>query len=178
MVLVAPKRPKLRQRSLTDPQNPSFSRPYLALTANSQSRTQGCIYSHLKFGSPLPLRVNEQCMTLFQIYAQDVTCGFGVLESDPNISYLVLEFLELQTPSFFTPRLFSPSRPVSHSPRSLRFAKLHTTAAPIPRRYSTPQFGFPFTTCCGDTPQDNTYLQIVLERIFRGKPVAIHTQTR
>lgn len=38
-----------------------------------------------------------------------------------------------------------------------KLAKLHTTAAPIPEGFSKPQFGFPATTCCGDTPQDNTY---------------------
>jgi fructosamine-3-kinase len=38
-----------------------------------------------------------------------------------------------------------------------KLAKLHTTPAPIPEGYSNPQFGFPATTCCGDTPQDNTY---------------------
>ncbi|EHY54853.1 hypothetical protein HRR83_005890 [Exophiala dermatitidis] len=38
-----------------------------------------------------------------------------------------------------------------------KLAKLHTTPAPTPDGYDTPQFGFPVTTCCGDTPQDNTY---------------------
>jgi protein-ribulosamine 3-kinase len=34
---------------------------------------------------------------------------------------------------------------------------LHTTSAPTPEGYSHPVFGFPYTTCCGDTPQDNSY---------------------
>lgn len=38
-----------------------------------------------------------------------------------------------------------------------KLAKLHTTPAPIPYGYEKPQFGFPVTTCCGDTPQDNSY---------------------
>lgn len=38
-----------------------------------------------------------------------------------------------------------------------KIAKLHTTPAPIPEGYDKPQFGFPVTTCCGDTPQDNTF---------------------
>lgn len=38
-----------------------------------------------------------------------------------------------------------------------KLAKLHTTPAPIPEGYSKPMFGFPVTTCCGDTPQDNSY---------------------
>jgi protein-ribulosamine 3-kinase len=38
-----------------------------------------------------------------------------------------------------------------------KLAKLHTTPAPIPETYDNPMFGFPVTTCCGDTPQDNSY---------------------
>lgn len=38
-----------------------------------------------------------------------------------------------------------------------KLAKLHTTPAPTPEGYDTPVFGFPVTTCCGDTPQDNTF---------------------
>jgi protein-ribulosamine 3-kinase len=38
-----------------------------------------------------------------------------------------------------------------------KLAKLHTTPAPIPQGYDKPMFGFPVTTCCGDTPQDNGY---------------------
>jgi len=38
-----------------------------------------------------------------------------------------------------------------------KLAKLHSTPTPIPDGYDVPQFGFPVTTCCGDTPQDNRY---------------------
>jgi protein-ribulosamine 3-kinase len=38
-----------------------------------------------------------------------------------------------------------------------KLAKLHTTPAPVPEGHQTPVFGFPVTTCCGDTPQDNTF---------------------
>ena len=38
-----------------------------------------------------------------------------------------------------------------------KLAKLHTTPAPIPEGYDKPMFGFPVTTCCGDTPQDNSW---------------------
>ncbi|EDU50333.1 phosphatidylinositol-4-phosphate 5-kinase fab1 (PtdIns(4)P-5-kinase) [Pyrenophora tritici-repentis Pt-1C-BFP] len=38
-----------------------------------------------------------------------------------------------------------------------KLAKLHTTPAPNPEGYDKPMFGFPATTCCGDTPQDNSY---------------------
>ncbi|KPI44520.1 Ketosamine-3-kinase [Cyphellophora attinorum] len=38
-----------------------------------------------------------------------------------------------------------------------KMAKLHSTPAPIPEGYDMPMFGFPVTTCCGDTPQDNSF---------------------
>ena len=40
-----------------------------------------------------------------------------------------------------------------------KLARLHTTPAPIPQGYERPVFGFPVTTCCGDTEQDNTYTE-------------------
>ncbi len=38
-----------------------------------------------------------------------------------------------------------------------KLAKLHSTPAPLPEGYEKPVFGFPVTTCCGDTPQTNTF---------------------
>lgn len=38
-----------------------------------------------------------------------------------------------------------------------KLARLHTTPAPTPSGYKTPQFGFPVPTCCGDTPQSNAF---------------------
>jgi len=38
-----------------------------------------------------------------------------------------------------------------------KLAKLHTTAAPIPKGYNSPQFGFSVPTCCGDTQQPNEF---------------------
>lgn len=38
-----------------------------------------------------------------------------------------------------------------------KLAELHTTPAPLPEGYERAMFGFPVTTCCGDTPQDNTF---------------------
>jgi fructosamine-3-kinase len=53
------------------------------------------------------------------------------------------------------------SRSASKSPKAqslaAKLAKLHTTPAPVPDGYDKPQFGFAVTTCCGDTPQDNSY---------------------
>jgi len=44
-------------------------------------------------------------------------------------------------------------------PLAEKLAKLHTTPAPVPEGFSKPVFGFPVTTCCGDTPQDNSFKQ-------------------
>ncbi|MCJ1475988.1 hypothetical protein MMC13_004652 [Lambiella insularis] len=38
-----------------------------------------------------------------------------------------------------------------------KLAKLHSTPAPVPDGYSQPMFGFPVTTFCGSTPQNNEY---------------------
>ena len=56
-------------------------------------------------------------------------------------------------------RRASSSKTHHPPPASLatKLARLHTTPAPIPQGYSTPQFGFPVPTCCGSTEQDNTY---------------------
>ncbi|KAL2116289.1 hypothetical protein VTJ04DRAFT_8456 [Mycothermus thermophilus] len=40
-----------------------------------------------------------------------------------------------------------------------KLAKVHTTPAPIPPGYSKPMYGFPVTTCCGSTEQDNTWTE-------------------
>jgi protein-ribulosamine 3-kinase len=38
-----------------------------------------------------------------------------------------------------------------------KLARLHTTPAPIPEGFDKPMFGFPATTFCGATPQDNSW---------------------
>ncbi|KAF7196932.1 Ketosamine-3-kinase [Pseudocercospora fuligena] len=75
--------------------------------------------------------------------------GHGKFADMPDKSFLVTDFLELSG-------RFSGK---SSSGMSLaqKLAKLHTTPAPVPEGYDKSQFGFPATTCCGDTPQDNTY---------------------
>ncbi|OCL04816.1 Ketosamine-3-kinase [Glonium stellatum] len=74
--------------------------------------------------------------------------GWGKFASSPSTSFLVTDFLYLSSRSL-------PKS--SASSLAAKLAKLHTTPAPIPDGYDEPQFGFPVTTCCGDTPQDNTY---------------------
>lgn len=50
-----------------------------------------------------------------------------------------------------------PSSSSSAQSLAQKLAKLHSTPAPTPPGYKTPQFGFPVPTCCGDTPQRNDY---------------------
>jgi protein-ribulosamine 3-kinase len=106
--------------------------------------------------------------------------GYGRFESQPDTSFLVTEFLHL------TGRSASKSKAPS---LASKLAKLHNTPAPIPEGYDKPMFGFPVTTCCGDTPQDNTFesswadfyaehrLRFILRRgeKAQGKDSTLHT---
>ncbi|KAH8726935.1 Fructosamine/Ketosamine-3-kinase [Phaeosphaeriaceae sp. PMI808] len=74
--------------------------------------------------------------------------GHGLFSSDPRTSFLVTDFLNLTSRS--------GSKPSKQS-LATKLAKLHTAPAPIPEGYDRPMFGFPVTTCCGDTPQDNSF---------------------
>ena len=76
--------------------------------------------------------------------------GHGRLEASSDMSFLVTDFLELSGRS--SGRSSSTGMSLAQ-----KLAKLHTTPVPTPEGYDRPQFGFPATTCCGDTPQDNTY---------------------
>lgn len=70
----------------------------------------------------------------------------GQLSSDSTF-FLATDFLDLRS-----------SGPAgSGMSFAAKLAKLHTTPAPIPEGYDRPMFGFPVTTCCGDTPQDNSW---------------------
>ena len=74
--------------------------------------------------------------------------GHGHFTSQPSTSFLVTDFLDLMSRS---------ARKSSALSLAAKLAKLHTTPAPIPDGYDRPMFGFPVTTCCGDTPQDNNF---------------------
>ncbi|KAG6009800.1 hypothetical protein E4U21_001230 [Claviceps maximensis] len=74
----------------------------------------------------------------------------GSLSSQPNTYFLVTDFLHLETGS----RVNGPGAGPS---LASKLAKLHTTPAPIPEGHSKPMFGFPVSTCCGETAQDNTW---------------------
>ena len=74
----------------------------------------------------------------------------SVLE-DKSGAFLVTDFLDLNPVS-------SPSAEKdSGLSLAAKLAKLHTAPAPIPEGFSKPVFGFPVTTCCGDTAQPNDY---------------------
>ncbi|KAK3114092.1 hypothetical protein LTR53_007939 [Teratosphaeriaceae sp. CCFEE 6253] len=75
--------------------------------------------------------------------------GHGKLADVPSKSFMVTDFLELSGRG--------SSKASAGMTLAQKLAKLHSTPAPTPEGYTTPQFGFPASTCCGDTPQDNTY---------------------
>lgn len=68
--------------------------------------------------------------------------------SDTSGPFLATDFLNLSSRS---------SSPGSGHSLAQKLAKLHSTPAPIPDGYTTPMFGFPVPTCCGDTLQDNSF---------------------
>ncbi|KAJ0302284.1 hypothetical protein COL5a_010918 [Colletotrichum fioriniae] len=53
-----------------------------------------------------------------------------------------------------------------------KLAKMHTTLAPVPEGFDRPMYGFPVSTCCGSTPQDNawkeTWAEFYAENRLRG----------
>ena len=69
---------------------------------------------------------------------------------DKEAYFLATEFLELGGRS-------SSSKGGSGMSLAQKLAKLHSIPAPVPEGFSEPQFGFPVTTCCGDTPQNNSW---------------------
>lgn len=75
--------------------------------------------------------------------------GHGKFHSQSSTCFLVTDFLHLSS------RSGSKSKPGQSL--AAKLARLHTSPAPIPDGFDRPLFGFPVTTCCGDTPQDNTY---------------------
>ncbi|EXJ65759.1 uncharacterized protein A1O5_11000 [Cladophialophora psammophila CBS 110553] len=79
--------------------------------------------------------------------------AWGQLEKGGGY-FLATEFLDLG--GRFSSRTRSGNSEGSGMSLAQKLAKLHTTSAPVPEGYDSPQFGFPVTTCCGDTPQDNT----------------------
>ena len=81
--------------------------------------------------------------------------------------FLATEFLDLHS------RSQSSQGNGSGLSLAQKLAKLHTTPAPIPEGQTAPQFGFPVTTCCGDTPQDNTWTESWADFFARRRLLAI-----
>ena len=79
----------------------------------------------------------------------------GLLE-DSEGAFLVTDFLDM---SGGTRQRSRGKGEGSGMSLAAKLAKLHTTPAPIPRGYGKPVFGFPVTTCCGDTEQPNDFTE-------------------
>ncbi|KAI0163078.1 fructosamine kinase [Pestalotiopsis sp. NC0098] len=71
----------------------------------------------------------------------------GALSDSAGKFFLATDFLELG----------SSAPGGSGESLAKKLAKLHTTPAPVPEGHDGPRFGFPVTTCCGETPQDNAW---------------------
>lgn len=69
------------------------------------------------------------------------------MKSSPGKHFMATDFLDLR----------SSAPGGSGLSLATKLAKLHTTPAPIPEGHDRPMFGFPVTTCCGATPQDNSW---------------------
>ena len=78
--------------------------------------------------------------------------GWGKFAEGSGHSFLVTDFLNLSG------RGESGGKGNAMS-LAQKMAKLHTTPAPIPDGYDKPMYGFAVPTCCGDTPQDNTFTE-------------------
>ena len=78
----------------------------------------------------------------------------GALEESHASWFLITDFLDLSTAS-------SGSAADKGSGLSLaeKLAQLHMTPASTPEGFSKPVFGFPVTTCCGDTAQTNDFME-------------------
>ncbi|KAG4441162.1 hypothetical protein IFR05_003383 [Cadophora sp. M221] len=74
----------------------------------------------------------------------------GALSSSSG-SFLVTDFLNLSPPS--------SSKLGSGISLACKLARLHSTPAPIPEGYEKPMFGFPVPTCCGETVQENGFME-------------------
>lgn len=71
----------------------------------------------------------------------------GTMKLSAKKHFLVTDFLELG----------SSAPGGSGLSLAAKLAKLHTTPAPLPKGFDKPMFGFPTSTCCGATEQDNSW---------------------
>ncbi|EXF80446.1 fructosamine kinase [Colletotrichum fioriniae PJ7] len=86
----------------------------------------------------------------------------GRYQSSPGTYFLVTDFLDLG----------SSAPGGSGLSLAAKLAKMHTTPAPVPEGFDRPMYGFPVSTCCGSTPQDNawkeTWAEFYAENRLRG----------
>ncbi|KAJ8107810.1 hypothetical protein ONZ43_g6622 [Nemania bipapillata] len=71
----------------------------------------------------------------------------GAFKDSPNKYFMATDFLDLN----------SSAPGGSGETLAQKLARLHTTPAPIPEGFDKPMYGFPVTTCCGSSPQNNTW---------------------
>ncbi|KIW28926.1 uncharacterized protein PV07_04778 [Cladophialophora immunda] len=98
--------------------------------------------------------------------------AWGPLEKGGGY-FLATEFLDLNGRTSSRTRSGGGSGSGSGMSLAQKLAKLHTTPAPVPEGHDAPQFGFPVTTCCGDTPQDNTFTSSWAEFFGKRRLLAI-----
>ncbi|KAL9123154.1 MAG: hypothetical protein Q9187_000299 [Circinaria calcarea] len=91
--------------------------------------------------------------------------AFGKMEEPPERFFLVTDYFDLSARA--------PTGKGSGLSLAAKLAKLHTTPAPIPEGYSSPVFGFPVTTCCGDSAQPNDYRESWAEFYAENRLLAI-----
>lgn len=84
--------------------------------------------------------------------------------------FLATEFLDLGGGHSESQAATAPGSGMSLAER---LAKLHSTPAPVPEGYDKPQFGFPVTTCCGNTPQPNSFRSSWAEFFAENRLLAI-----
>ncbi|OCK81815.1 Ketosamine-3-kinase [Lepidopterella palustris CBS 459.81] len=123
------------------------------ITSKLSDGTEKCFFMKTGSGSDAEVMFEGEHASLNALHnAVPTLCpqsfGWGHFSSTPSTSFLVTDFLTLTSRS--AAKSSTPSL-------AAKLAKLHSTPAPIPDGYDKPQFGFPVTTCCGDTPQDNSY---------------------
>ncbi|KAI0143021.1 fructosamine kinase [Xylariaceae sp. FL1272] len=70
----------------------------------------------------------------------------GALRDDPSKYFLAMDHIDLSAPA-----------EAGSETLAQKLARLHATPAPVPDGFDRPMYGFPVTTCCGSTPQDNSW---------------------
>lgn len=80
--------------------------------------------------------------------------GHGKFANSPN-HFLLMEYLDVFAGSTTSDN--TRTSPSSGLSLEQKLAKLHTTPAPSPPGHSQPMFGWPTSTYCGSTRQDNSF---------------------